>query len=108
MGYYPCTVFHCSRVAVLCCSIGFRHLCNGSWLNYGANLMHLHFKWSDSKGETTITHRSLELLQERFGDGCGIDVLDFLSDVLFIVTKDYEDALAAFNNRYGKIDLPVK
>jgi len=70
--------------------------------------MHLHFKWSDSKGTTTISPRSLELLQERFGEDCGIDVLDFLSDVLFIVTKDYEDALAAFNNRFGKVSLPTK
>jgi len=67
--------------------------------------MHLHFKWSDSKGTTTISPRSLELLQERFGEDRGIDVLDFLSDVLFIVTKDYEDALAAFNNRFGKVDF---
>ena len=70
--------------------------------------MHLHFKWSDSKGETTITPRSLELLQERFAeDGCGIEILDFLSDVIYIASMEYEAALNATLTRGGRKSLIV-
>lgn len=68
--------------------------------------MHLHFKWSDSKGSTTITPRSLELLQERFAeDGCGIEILDFLSDVIYIASMEYDAALNATLNRGGKVQF---
>lgn len=64
--------------------------------------MHLHFKWNDKTGETSITPRSLELLQYRFEeDGTGIQILDFLSDVMYLVSVEYEAALNATLNRGG-------